>query len=63
MTLQLFRVNERRYEFGDESAAAEGTIWVCSKVPNNGKVKKDCIPKVTHVLNPQIKTDYPSSNT
>ncbi|XP_023330648.1 uncharacterized protein LOC111703033 isoform X2 [Eurytemora carolleeae] len=40
------QVNERRYEFGDEKAAREGTAWVCSKVPNNGKVKKDCIPKV-----------------
>jgi hypothetical protein len=39
----FIRVNERRYEFGDEKGA---THWVCAKVPNNGIVKKDCVPKV-----------------
>ena len=45
----VVRVNERRYEFGEENGA---THWVCSKVPNNGIVKKDCVPKVSdhHLL-------------
>ena len=37
------RVNERRYEFGDEEGAVD---WVCAKVPSDGRVKKDCVPKV-----------------
>ena len=38
-----FRVNERRYEFGDSDGAND---WVCAKIPNDGRIKKDCIPKV-----------------
>ena len=38
-----FRVNERRYEFGDERGPGEG--WVCSKVPRDGRIMKDCVPK------------------
>ena len=38
-----YRVNERRYEFGDEEGALD---WVCSKIPSDGRVKKDCVPKV-----------------
>ena len=50
-----YRVNERRYEFGDEAGAVD---WVCAKIPSNGRVKKDCVPKVGEVfslnlLNPQ----------
>ena len=40
-----FRVNERRYEFGDSDGAND---WVCAKIPNDGRIKKDCIPKVYH---------------
>jgi hypothetical protein len=36
-------VNERRYEFGDEEGAIE---WVCAKIPSDGRIKKDCVPKV-----------------
>ena len=39
----LDRVNERRYEFGDEDGA---DTWVCAKIPHDGAVKKDCVPKV-----------------
>ena len=42
MNLTL-RVNERRYEFG-EAAGGEGG-WVCSKVPRDGRIMKDCVPK------------------
>ena len=38
-----YRVNERRYEFGDEEGAVD---WVCAKIPSDGRVKKDCVPKV-----------------
>ena len=38
------RVNERRYEFGDAAGAEE---WVCAKIPHDGRIKKDCVPKVT----------------
>ena len=36
-------MNERRYEFGDEEGAIE---WVCAKIPSDGRIKKDCVPKV-----------------
>ena len=39
----MTRVNERRYEFGDEEGPAGG--WVCSKVPTDGRIMKDCVPK------------------
>ena len=39
----MFRVNNRKYTFGDEEGAYE---WVCSKVPHDGRIKKDCVPKV-----------------
>ena len=42
-----FRVNERRYEFGDSDGAND---WVCAKIPNDGRIKKDCIPKVYYYL-------------
>ena len=38
------RVNERRYEFGDGDGADD---WVCAKIPNDGRIKKDCVPKVS----------------
>ena len=41
--LHYARVNERRYEFGDEDTTSD---WVCAKIPNDGRIKKDCIPKV-----------------
>ena len=36
------RVNERRYEFGDTDGADD---WVCAKIPNDGRIKKDCVPR------------------
>ena len=51
MIFNVFRVNERRYEFGDEEGAIE---WVCAKIPNDGRVKKDCVPKV--ILKKTLKT-------
>ena len=36
------RVNERRYEFGDSYGADD---WVCAKIPHDGRIKKDCVPK------------------
>ena len=44
MILMCIRVNERRYEFGDAAGAEE---WVCAKIPHDGRIKKDCVPKVT----------------
>ena len=44
----MFRVNERRYEFGDEEGSTIDD-WVCAKIPNDGRVKKDCVPKVCFV--------------
>ena len=38
-----FRVNNRKYSFGNEEGAYD---WVCSKIPSGGRIKKDCIPKV-----------------
>ena len=38
-----FRVNNRKYTFGNEEGAYD---WVCSKVPQSGRIKKDCVPKV-----------------
>ena len=35
-------MNERRYEFGDTDGADD---WVCAKIPNDGRIKKDCVPK------------------
>ena len=44
MTLNnCIRVNERRYEFGDVLGDHGG--WVCSKVPHDGRIMKDCVPK------------------
>ena len=40
----MFRVNNRKYTFGNEEGAYD---WVCSKVPLDGRIKKDCVPKVT----------------
>ena len=37
------RVNERRYEFGDSYGSDD---WVCAKIPHDGRIKKDCVPKV-----------------
>ena len=42
-TTIIFRVNNRKYTFGSEEGAYE---WVCSKVPHDGRIKKDCVPKV-----------------
>ena len=39
----MLRVNNRKYTFGNEEGAYD---WVCSKVPQNGRIKKDCVPKV-----------------
>jgi len=39
---EIIQVNERRYEFGDEDTTSD---WVCAKIPNDGRIKKDCIPK------------------
>ena len=39
----MFRVNNRKYTFGNEEGAYD---WVCSKVPLDGRIKKDCVPKV-----------------
>ena len=35
-------MNERRYEFGDTEGADD---WVCAKIPNDGRIKKDCVPR------------------
>ena len=43
--VNLLRVNERRYEFGDVDGANIDD-WVCAKIPNDGRIKKDCVPKV-----------------
>ena len=40
-------MNERRYEFGDEAGSA-GDSWVCAKIPHDGAIKKDCVPKVSN---------------
>ena len=52
------RVNERRYEFGDSYGADD---WVCAKIPHDGRIKKDCVPKVykadlctNTIINPYI---------
>ena len=45
-TTIIFRVNNRKYTFGSEEGAYE---WVCSKVPHDGRIKKDCVPKVSHL--------------
>ena len=39
----MLRVNNRKYIFGNEEGAYD---WVCSKVPQDGRIKKDCVPKV-----------------
>ena len=39
----MLRVNNRKYTFGNEEGAYD---WVCSKVPQNGRIKKDCVAKV-----------------
>ena len=43
INIYVSRVNERRYEFGDENGAES---WVCAKIPHDGAIKKDCVPKV-----------------
>merc|ERR1719204_687981 len=40
---EIIQVNERRYEFGDPDGAPNG--WVCAKIPHDGSIKKDCVPK------------------
>ena len=45
--LSVKRVNERRYEFGDENGAES---WVCAKIPHDGAIKKDCVPKVIEIV-------------
>ena len=42
-----FRVNNRKYSFGHEEGAYD---WVCSKVPDGGRIKKDCVRKVTRSI-------------
>ena len=37
------RINERRYKFG--SAEGDGGGWVCSKVPEDGRLVKNCVPR------------------
>jgi len=41
-TKEIVQVNNRKYSFGNEEGAYD---WVCSKVPDNGRIKKDCVPK------------------
>ena len=41
------RVNNRKYSFGNEEGAYD---WVCSKVPDSGRIKKDCVPKVLQIF-------------
>ena len=43
----IFRVNDRKYSFGNEEGAVE---WVCSKIPSGGRIKKDCVPKVSKYI-------------
>ena len=55
------RVNNRLYTFGSEEGAWD---WVCSKVPDNGRIKKDCVPKVLIslfccVLSVEMQRDAP----
>merc|ERR1712032_710074 len=40
---EIIQVNERRYEFGDPNGSPDG--WVCAKIPHDGSIKKDCVPK------------------
>ena len=47
LNLSVKRVNERRYEFGDENGAES---WVCAKIPHDGAIKKDCVPKVIEIV-------------
>merc|ERR1711973_412437 len=43
---EVIQVNERRYVFGDgENAKDEPDDWVCAKIPNDGRIKKDCVSK------------------
>ena len=42
-TLTYVRINERRYKFG--SAEGDGGGWVCSKVPEDGRLVKNCVPR------------------
>ena len=43
------RINERRYKFG--SAEGDGGGWVCSKVPEDGRLVKNCVPRCSrHVI-------------
>ena len=46
-------MNERRYEFGDENGAES---WVCAKIPHDGAIKKDCVPKVIEIDSTIIRT-------
>ena len=36
-------MNERRYVFGSETGPGQG--WVCAKIPQGGRLYKDCVPK------------------
>ena len=38
----FLRINERRYEFGDKNG--DGGGWVCAKIPDDGRLVKDCVP-------------------
>ena len=51
LNLSLNRVNERRYEFGDANGAES---WVCAKIPHDGAIKKDCVPKVISFKDSQL---------
>ena len=53
--LSVKRVNERRYEFGDENGAES---WVCAKIPHDGAIKKDCVPKVIEIGNLCLSFKY-----
>ena len=42
------RINERRYKFG--SAEGDGGGWVCSKVPEDGRLVKNCVPRYIDII-------------
>ena len=55
LNLSLNRVNERRYEFGDANGAES---WVCAKIPHDGAIKKDCVPKVISFKDSQLSVSH-----